>query len=182
VPHAAPFDDPAWLFEPKYDGVRGLLYLSGREWHFRSKRGNVLRRFDQLCYWVREELGTRHEGPQARRFSNRVGITRAGRRVRCGESDQALIRQLGRRDAGVHVRGDPNRADYRLQELKAARRAFLESYLRRGEEPPLPEGGRKLFIPAAVEGETAATGGEPGTSHVKTSWPVLAARQEELVR
>jgi ATP-dependent DNA ligase len=51
-----PFDGPEWLFEPKYDGFRGLLYLSGRACHFRSKRGNVLRRFEQLCYWVREEL------------------------------------------------------------------------------------------------------------------------------
>jgi bifunctional non-homologous end joining protein LigD len=51
-----PFDDPAYLFEPKYDGFRGLLYLSGRECHFRSKRGNVLKEFEQLCYWVREEL------------------------------------------------------------------------------------------------------------------------------
>jgi hypothetical protein len=24
--------------------------------HFRSKRGNILKRFEQLCYWVREEL------------------------------------------------------------------------------------------------------------------------------
>ena len=54
-----PFDGPGWLFEPKYDGFRGLFYLSGRECRFRSKRGNRLRRFDQLCYWVREELGTR---------------------------------------------------------------------------------------------------------------------------
>jgi ATP-dependent DNA ligase len=38
-----PFDDPAYLFEPKYDGFRGLLYLSGRECRFRSKRGNVLK-------------------------------------------------------------------------------------------------------------------------------------------
>ena len=46
VPELYPtaFDDPAWLFEPKYDGFRGLLYLSGRECRFRSKRGNVLRR------------------------------------------------------------------------------------------------------------------------------------------
>jgi bifunctional non-homologous end joining protein LigD len=54
-----PFDDPAYLFEPKYDGFRGLLYLSGRACHFRSKRGHVLRRFDELCFWVREELGVR---------------------------------------------------------------------------------------------------------------------------
>ena len=47
-----PFDDPACLFEPKYDGFRGLLYLSGRECRFRSKRGNVLRRFEELCFWA----------------------------------------------------------------------------------------------------------------------------------
>jgi bifunctional non-homologous end joining protein LigD len=41
---------------PKYYGFRGLLYLSGRECHFRSKHGNVLKQFEQLCYWVREEL------------------------------------------------------------------------------------------------------------------------------
>jgi bifunctional non-homologous end joining protein LigD len=50
-----PFDDPAYLFEPKYDGFRGLFYLSSRECHFRSKRGNVLKQFEQLCSWVREE-------------------------------------------------------------------------------------------------------------------------------
>jgi bifunctional non-homologous end joining protein LigD len=51
-----PFDDPAYRFEPKYNGFRGLLYLSGRECHFRSKRGNVLRQFRELCDWVRHEL------------------------------------------------------------------------------------------------------------------------------
>ena len=59
VLYLQPFDGPEWLFEPKYDGLRGLLYLSGRACHFRSKRGNVLRRFEQLCYWVREELTER---------------------------------------------------------------------------------------------------------------------------
>ncbi len=51
-----PFDDPAWVFEPKYDGCRGLLYVTRRDCHVRSKRGNVLRRFQDLCHWVREEL------------------------------------------------------------------------------------------------------------------------------
>jgi ATP-dependent DNA ligase len=51
-----PFDDPAYLFEPKYDGFRGLFYLDGRECHFRSKRGNVLKQFRELCDWVRHEL------------------------------------------------------------------------------------------------------------------------------
>jgi bifunctional non-homologous end joining protein LigD len=59
VLHDQPFDDPAWLFEPKYDGFRGLLYLSGRECHFRSKRGNVLKQFEELCYWVKDELRVR---------------------------------------------------------------------------------------------------------------------------
>jgi bifunctional non-homologous end joining protein LigD len=51
-----PFDDPSWLFEPKYDGFRGLLYVTRRECHFRSKRGNVLHRFQELGHWVRQEL------------------------------------------------------------------------------------------------------------------------------
>ena len=50
------FNDPAWLFEPKYDGYRGLLYVTRRGCRFRSKRGNVLERFQELCYSVREEL------------------------------------------------------------------------------------------------------------------------------
>jgi bifunctional non-homologous end joining protein LigD len=53
---AEPFDDPAYLFEPKYDGFRGLLYVTREDCHFRSKQGNVLTQFQELCYWVREEL------------------------------------------------------------------------------------------------------------------------------
>ena len=56
TPRRDPFDDPAWLFEPKYDGYRGLLYVARIGCWFRSKRGNVLKRFQELCYWVREEL------------------------------------------------------------------------------------------------------------------------------
>jgi bifunctional non-homologous end joining protein LigD len=59
VLYPKPFDGPEWLFEPKYDGFRGLFYLSGRRCEFRSKRGNVLRRFEPLCHWVRDEIGTR---------------------------------------------------------------------------------------------------------------------------
>lgn len=56
TPRRDPFDDFASLFEPKYDGYRGLLYVARKGCHFRSKRGNVLKRFQELCYWVREEL------------------------------------------------------------------------------------------------------------------------------
>jgi bifunctional non-homologous end joining protein LigD len=56
TPRREPFDDPAWLFEPKYDGYRGLLYVTRQGCYFRSKRGNILKRFEHLCYSVREEL------------------------------------------------------------------------------------------------------------------------------
>jgi bifunctional non-homologous end joining protein LigD len=54
-----PFDDPAFLFEPKYDGLRALLYVSRRECAFRSRDGRVLGQFQDLAYWVREELAVR---------------------------------------------------------------------------------------------------------------------------
>lgn len=56
VPGSQPFDHPDWLFEPKYDGLRGLLHVTGRECYFLSKRGDILERFQELGYWVREEL------------------------------------------------------------------------------------------------------------------------------
>jgi len=59
TPRRDPFDDPAWIFEPKYDGYRGLLYVTRKVCHFMSKRGNVLKRFQELCYWVREELSVK---------------------------------------------------------------------------------------------------------------------------
>jgi bifunctional non-homologous end joining protein LigD len=52
-----PFDDPAYQFEPKFDGFRGLLYLRGGDAAFRSKRGHPLGRFDQLAHRVRQGLG-----------------------------------------------------------------------------------------------------------------------------
>jgi len=55
--HHRPFDDPAYLFEPKYDGFRGVLYLSADGAAFRSKRGNLMPRFNELGHWVRAELG-----------------------------------------------------------------------------------------------------------------------------
>jgi ATP-dependent DNA ligase len=75
TPRRDPFNDPAWLFEPKYDGYRGLLYVTRKDCHFRSKRGNVLRRFEELCHWVRDELpvksdlGRRGRGARQRRTS-----------------------------------------------------------------------------------------------------------------
>jgi bifunctional non-homologous end joining protein LigD len=59
VLRGVPFDDPASLFEPKYDGFRGLLYVSPRNCWFRSKRGNTMARFQELTGQVRDELRVR---------------------------------------------------------------------------------------------------------------------------
>jgi ATP-dependent DNA ligase len=42
TPRRDPFDDPAWLLEPKYDGYRGMLLRHSPSCCVPSKRGNVL--------------------------------------------------------------------------------------------------------------------------------------------
>jgi bifunctional non-homologous end joining protein LigD len=56
--YEGPFDDPGWVFEPKYDGRRGLLFLQGSRAWFQGKRGELLRGFDDLAYRARKELGS----------------------------------------------------------------------------------------------------------------------------
>lgn len=53
------FDDPEWLFEPKYDGFRGLLYASKLGCEIRSRRDLRFDRFDELCNRVGRVLGAR---------------------------------------------------------------------------------------------------------------------------
>jgi bifunctional non-homologous end joining protein LigD len=53
------FDDPEWLFEPKYDGVRGLVYASTLGCEIRSRRDFRFDRFDELCSRVARVLGAR---------------------------------------------------------------------------------------------------------------------------
>jgi ATP-dependent DNA ligase len=43
-----PFNDPAWLFEPKYDGFRSLVYLTGGQCMIYSRRGNRFSKFQGL--------------------------------------------------------------------------------------------------------------------------------------
>ena len=54
-----PFNDPAWLFELKYHGFRGVLYLTPQGCSLYSKRGNRMTRFRALADQVRTELGRR---------------------------------------------------------------------------------------------------------------------------
>ena len=45
---AAPINNPAWLFEPKYDGFRGVVYLASGRCSIYSKRGKRFSRFSEL--------------------------------------------------------------------------------------------------------------------------------------
>jgi bifunctional non-homologous end joining protein LigD len=55
----APFSHAAWFFEPKYDGFRGLLKVTRQGCVFHSKRGNPMRRFEDLARDVGEQLDLR---------------------------------------------------------------------------------------------------------------------------
>src|SRR5918995_5221812 len=59
VPRGQAFNDPAWLFEPKYDGFRGMLYLTRQSCTLYSKRGNRMTRFRDLAEQLRAELPRR---------------------------------------------------------------------------------------------------------------------------
>lgn len=59
VRRAAPFDDPEWLFEPKYDGFRGLAYLTAERCTIRSRRDIEFDRFGELAEEIRGQLDAR---------------------------------------------------------------------------------------------------------------------------
>ncbi len=45
----APFDDPEFLYEVKFDGFRALAYVEDGHCEFVSRKGHVYRRFADLC-------------------------------------------------------------------------------------------------------------------------------------
>ena len=53
------FDDPAWVFEPKYDGFRGFVYNSPAGCEIRSRRDFRFDRFGDLCERIAGVLGSR---------------------------------------------------------------------------------------------------------------------------
>jgi bifunctional non-homologous end joining protein LigD len=55
-----PFDDPAWSFEIKYDGFRGLLILEGARSRFISRTMKHLPRFDALAVRIAGEVKVRN--------------------------------------------------------------------------------------------------------------------------
>ena len=52
-------NDPSWLFEPKYDGLRGMVYLTRQSCSIYSMRGNRFSRFDELRRRICAELPRR---------------------------------------------------------------------------------------------------------------------------
>jgi hypothetical protein len=59
VERATAFNDPAWVFEPKHDGFRGLAYLTPDGCVLHSKRGHRFKRFGSLCRPLRELVAAR---------------------------------------------------------------------------------------------------------------------------
>jgi bifunctional non-homologous end joining protein LigD len=49
VERAAPFDDPDYIFELKYDGFRTVPYIEHDTAHLVSRKGITYTRFDDLC-------------------------------------------------------------------------------------------------------------------------------------
>ena len=59
VPRALPFDDPAWLFQPKYEGLRGFAIRTPTGCEIRSARELRPERLAELSERVAAVLGTR---------------------------------------------------------------------------------------------------------------------------
>ena len=86
VPRSDPFDDPEWLFEPHYDGIRGLVYATNVGCEIRSRRDILLKRYRELWNRVAEVLG----GREAILDGEIVSLNRQGRPVY-----QDLLRRQG---------------------------------------------------------------------------------------
>lgn len=59
VGRPAPFDDPDWVFEPKYDGFRGLVHVTPESCSIRLRPGVEFDRLDELEAILQEQLVVR---------------------------------------------------------------------------------------------------------------------------
>ena len=58
-PWARPFDGPEWMFEPKYEGFRGLLCATPAGCEIRTPRAHRAERFSDLLQRIARVLGAR---------------------------------------------------------------------------------------------------------------------------
>lgn len=59
IPRALPFDDPGWVFQPKYEGSRGFLVLTSDGCEIRTGREVRPDRLRELAERVAEVMGRR---------------------------------------------------------------------------------------------------------------------------
>ncbi len=77
LPWAKPFDGPEWMFEPKYDGFRGLLYGSASGCEIRTRRAHRAERYTDL----RERVARVLDGRQAVLDGEIVSLDEKGKPV-----------------------------------------------------------------------------------------------------
>ncbi len=77
LPRELPFDNTEWVFEPKYDGIRGILHSTAAGCELRSRRRLELDRSRELCSRIAAVLG----GREAILDGEIVALDRQGRPV-----------------------------------------------------------------------------------------------------
>jgi len=50
------FESAEWVYELKHDGFRALAYVAGGRCRLISRRGNVMKRFNDLAACIAKEL------------------------------------------------------------------------------------------------------------------------------
>jgi bifunctional non-homologous end joining protein LigD len=59
APASAPFSDPGWIFEPKWDGFRALAYVDRRTCKLVSRRGNPFTSWPELAQNIAKTIRRR---------------------------------------------------------------------------------------------------------------------------
>jgi bifunctional non-homologous end joining protein LigD len=107
---SVPFDHPDWLFEPKYDGFRGLLHVTPTNATFLSKRRLTLKQFASLADEIRDPLRVRdavldgevvHEATEAEREAEQEARSALAAGCCCGGNGG---HRAARRGAGNRAR------------------------------------------------------------------------------
>jgi bifunctional non-homologous end joining protein LigD len=57
---ARPFDDPAWIYELKHDGFRGIASIEDGRCQLVSRRNHVYKKFGSLCDAIARDLRVRN--------------------------------------------------------------------------------------------------------------------------
>ena len=181
-PAEVPFDDPAWLFEPSWDGLRALAYVENDRLRLVDARGrDVTARFPDLLGLIDHVVGA----PAV--LDGEITVPDPG-----GTSDaEALQRRLRPEDGVRGARSGAGAAAYLandvlvhggrslLREPLARRRKSLATALRTGERtvlvPAVAGEGRTLF-------EAIAAQGLPAMLARRADSPYLPGVQSDLWR